>query len=194
MSSAFLARVPPPAPFRPDTRFAPYEISNPSTVSTVPLSPDPVAAAFARGVTAGEEQAKAECEKRIAASEARCAALLQKLAAAVATETEALADRLRETVLALCEGVIVPLAAEPEGLAKRCTAAAALLAQTQGERVAYLHPEDAVHVAPLLAPGITVCADPTLGRGALRLETPDGGAADGPVEWRRALAEALGAC
>ena len=45
-----------------------------------------------------------------------------------------------------------------------------------------------------LAPGLTLVPDATIERGALRIDTEDGGVEDGPGQWRQAIAEALSAC
>lgn len=180
--------------FRTDPRFTVAQSAPPPTATECGPPTDPLADAFARGIAEGAEQAGAECEAALLRSEARCAELLGALEGVVAAETEALAERLRETVLVLCDTIIVPAALHPDGLARRCAAAAAMLVRAQDDRAVYLHPDDAARVAPLLAPGLAVRTDPSLERGALRMETPDGGVEDGPAQWRRALREMVAQC
>ena len=76
----------------------------------------------------------------------------------------------------------------------RIERAVALLRRRQDESRVRLHPEDLALVAGRLPEGLMLEADPTLERGALRVETADGGVEDGPSQWRAILAEALGTC
>lgn len=193
--SSLLIAAREPAGFRADPRFGGITAAAPIAEILPKTDPaDPLAEAFERGLAEGEARARAECDRRVADTEMRCAALFQALEGVVAVEAEELRERLRQTVLALCEEAILPLAIDPVGLARRCEAAAAMLARAQDERAIYLHPADAEFVAPLLAPGIAVRPDPALERGSLRIETADGGIEDGPAAWRRALHEAFGEC
>ena len=106
----------------------------------------------------------------------------------------ALRERLRQTVLALCEEAVVPLVIDPEGLALRIDKATAMLQRSQDERRVLLNPEDLALVEGRLPAGLLVEADATVERGGLRIETPDGGIEDGPAHWRRVLVEAFGEC
>jgi flagellar assembly protein FliH len=54
-----------------------------------------------------------------------------------------------------------------------------------------LHPDDAALIEAGDAGGMVIEPDPTLERGSLVLEGPDGTVRDGPAEWRRAIAAAL---
>ena len=49
-------------------------------------------------------------------------------------------------------------------------------------------------VGKRLPEGLDVLPDPALERGALRVETQNGGVEDGPAHWRAAIAEALASC
>jgi flagellar assembly protein FliH len=69
-----------------------------------------------------------------------------------------------------------------------------MLQRSQDERRVLLNPEDLKLVEGRLAAGLIVEADANVERGGLRIETPDGGIEDGPVHWRRVLAEAFGEC
>ena len=62
------------------------------------------------------------------------------------------------------------------------------------ERVLRLHPEDFKLIARQLPADLEVLPDAALERGALRVESANGGVEDGPAHWRRAIAEALGLC
>ena len=105
----------------------------------------------------------------------------------------ALRQRLADTVAALCEQVIEPALIDHAALAERCEALATGLGESPATCALHLHPDD----VPLLAQGTidrwAIRPDPDLPRGTLRLEGPDGVLADGPEEWRRLIAGALGA-
>ena len=105
-----------------------------------------------------------------------------------------LRERLRETVVALCEDAVLPLALDIEGLGRRVEAAAALLQRKTDERIVRLHPSDHALVLPLVDPALTLVPDPAIERGSLRIDTDDGGVEDGPAQWRQAVAEALAQC
>ena len=105
-----------------------------------------------------------------------------------------LADRLRETVIALCETAIAPAALDPDALTRRVTVAAAMLARAEDQRVIRLHPEDLALIAARLPEDWHFEPDASLERGALRVEGAAGGVEDGPEQWRRAINEAPRQC
>ena len=111
-----------------------------------------------------------------------------------AEQTRALADRLRETVIALCETALAGAALDPATLARRVEAAAAMLARADDDRVIRLHPDDLKLVQPRLPADWAFAPDPLLPRGALRIEGLHGGVEDGPEQWHAALVEALREC
>ena len=57
-----------------------------------------------------------------------------------------------------------------------------------------LHPDDLAFIAPQLSQDWNVRPDPSLARGAIRVEAANGGVEDGPEQWRRTIAEALDQC
>ena len=107
---------------------------------------------------------------------------------------EELRQRLRDTVAALCEAAIAPIALDQAALMRRIERAVSLLARADDERLIRLHPDDIALLSPSFAADWQVLPDRTLERGALRVETPSGGVEDGPEMWRRAIAEALHQC
>ena len=105
-----------------------------------------------------------------------------------------LRERLRQTVLALCEETILPAAVDLEGLLARVDKATSMLQRAHDERRVLLNPDDFALVRDRLPAGLTVEPEPSVERGGLRIETPDGGIEDGPTQWRRILAEAFREC
>lgn len=160
--------------------------------------PDPLEQArldgFDEGYARGHEAARAEAailREQDARARETLSLSLRKLDEQA---TEDLRQRLITTVQALCEASLLPLALDAAGLAARAEKAAALFMRAEDERVITLHPEDLPLVRELLPEDIVLRADATLERGALRIDTPQGGVEDGPEQWRRAIAEELGRC
>lgn len=186
-----------PSGFRADARFAGLpllEAEPPVQLAEQPEAPDPVDEAFAQGFAAGYQQAQGEAETKAeqeAAAREGLALSLQRLDADL---QEHLRIRLRETIEALCEAAIAPMALDADALVRRIETAVAMLARADDDRVIRLHPEDLKLVSPRLAAEWQIEADFRLERGTIRIETASGGVEDGPATWRLALAEALQHC
>lgn len=159
-----------------------------------PAAPDPAALAWAEGHAAGRAEAAAEAEGRRLADEAARGQIELALARLDAAQEERLRQRLVAAVTALCEAALAPLAVEPDALARRAARAAAMLARADDQAVLHLHPDDLALIAARLPDGLVTAADPALERGSLRVEGTSGGIEDGPAQWRRAIAEAIGPC
>lgn len=182
--------------FRTDARFTTasehaYPMPNP-----VPEDEpeDPLAVAFAEGYAAGAAQAHAEAERQTEAEAAARELLALSFERLDRDLAEELRLRLRDTVAALCETAIAPLALDDDALVRRVERAVSMLSRADDERLIRLHPDDLALVAPRLSADWQVLADATLERGAVRVESTQGGVEDGPEQWRRAIAEALRQC
>lgn len=215
MSDA-LAPVPPPlrtvsladlgrisAGFAQDRRFFRDLVAPPSTIPETPLEQheappdephDPLADAWADGYARGLADAQEAAAQIIAEQDAARARIELSLARMDAAMQADLADRLRETVIALCEAAIAPAAIAPEGLTRRVERAAAMLARAEDARVIRLHPEDLALIAARLPEDWHFEPDASLERGSVRAEGAAGGVEDGPEQWRAAIAEALRQC
>lgn len=190
-----------PRGFTPDTRFGgelPSPAPEPEPEPEVPfveeIAPDPVADAFNSGFAAGYEQATTEALERAAADAAAQEGLALAFTRLDAVLEEELRLRLRDTVAALCEAAIAPLALDPDALTRRIERAVSMLARADDERVVRLHPEDIKLVSPRLSEEWEVEPDPRLERGTIRIESANGGVEDGPATWRLAISEALHQC
>lgn len=185
-----------PSGFRADARFGavmrvePQPAPEPAP-SEEPDGPDPLEEAFARGFAAGYEQALSEAQAKAEADAAACQGLELSLSRLDAALEEELRMRLRDTVAALCESAIAPLALDEEALLRRIDKAVSMLSRADDDRLIRLHPEDLKLVSPRLSTEWHVDADPRLERGTIRIETINGGVEDGPATWRIAIAEAL---
>lgn len=174
--------------FRPDPRFGGAGMP----VSVEEPAPDPVETAFEQGYTKGFEDAIAHASAEAAERDRqrhRIETAFERLGEAEGLKLE---QRLRETILTLCEHALKPLATDPDALAERVSRALGLLRRSADERIVRLHPDDLALIADRLSDGIRVEPDPSMARGELRIETDEGGIEDGPDQWRRILAEALG--
>ncbi len=175
--------------FCPDPRFV-----QPAALPPVAAPADPITEAQAGGYAAGFAEAEAAGVVRLGEALAARGKIELALALVDANVNEGLNQRLQQTVATLCGEVFAIAARDPDYLAKRIDAAAALLARAEDGRVLRLHPDDIALLAGALPEGLPVEPDPTLPPGSLRIEGTAGGIADGPEIWQRALAEALAQC
>ena len=167
----------------------------PPAPSEEPL-PDPLEIARAQGYAEGVAEAQALAQTENAEADQirqRLTASFEKLDAEL---SETLRQRLMDTVVALCEASLAPLAIDKQALKARVERAVAMFARADDERVICMHPKDADLVRKLLPADWVFKPDPSLERGALRVEARHGGMAaggveDGPAQWRHAIAEAL---
>lgn len=157
-------------------------------------APDPLAMAYAEGHAAGLAEARAEAEAEAIAADAARERLSFSFARLDAELAEQLRLKLHQTVIALSEATLQPLALDAGALARRVERAVAMFVRADDERVIRLHPDDAALVAATLPPDWQFIPDPTLERGALRIETASGGVEDGPAQWHAAITEALRLC
>ena len=187
-----------PTGFRADSRFAewqPVNVLEPEPVAKH-LEPevDPVSDAFMKGYTQGIETGRSEAEAAMADDMAASSRLALSFARFDEAMEEQLRQRLRDTVVALCEAALAPLAIDEDMLTRRIGVAAAMLARADDDRVIRIHPQDLELLAPRLQADWDVQPDSSLERGAIRVEGANGGVEDGPSTWRRAIAEALHQC
>jgi flagellar assembly protein FliH len=185
--------------FRSDARFTSASAGLPASAAAPSAAPhseseDPLTIAFAEGFAAGAADAQARLAQRAGADALASEGLALSFARLDAVLEEQLRQRLRDTVAALCEAAIAPLALDEDALIRRVERAVAMLARADDERLIRLHPDDIALLAPRFAADWQVVPDAALERGALRVETQTGGVEDGPDLWRRAIAEALHQC
>lgn len=149
-----------------------------------------LACAHAAGLAEGRLLAEAEFA---IAAEARAAlgASLTRLDEAMQQQ---LALRLAETVAALCEAALAPLAIDPEALQRRCINAAGMVGDGIIDASLRLHPDDIALLDPGFASTWHLVPDVALERGSVVLDMAEGAVVDGPGEWLGALREALGLC
>ena len=175
--------------FTPDPRFA---VSLPAAI---PADPEHASQrAWDEGHAAGCTQTQHAADALAADQAAARGKLELTLARLDIQQQELLRQRLFTAIEVLCAASLAPLQLDRDALAARVERAAAMLARADDERVLRLNPADIELVGDALPRGLEVRPDPALERGALRLETANGGVEDGPAHWRRAIAEALAQC
>lgn len=194
-----LNALPAASGFRASSRYGDQPgvtVLEPEPIQAVRLEPelDPVGEAFAQGYTKGYEDARAEAEAIALEDSEAAEGLALAFTRLDAALEEQLRQRLRDTVAALCEAAITPLTLDEDLLIRRVTAAAAMLARADDDRVIRVHPQDLALIAPRMRAEWDVQPDASLERGAIRVEGVNGGVEDGPATWRRAIAEALHQC
>jgi len=155
---------------------------------------DPAVEAFEQGFGEGYAAAREEYERLRAEQEAAQNEIEVAFARFNEESTLALSEKLRQTVLTLCQHAVLPLAIDCDGLVTRIERAVAMLHRAQDERRVLLHPDDLALVRNKLPAGLTAEPDPSVERGGLRIETPDGGIEDGPTQWNRILSEVFDKC
>lgn len=191
MSSLPIARLQAGGGFTADRRFLSALANRPGEHAQ---GLDPLTEAYERGLAEGRAAAEQEAMQREAERDASREAIELALYKLDREGAQDMAERLRQTVLALCEQTVLPLAIDPEGLAARITRAVTMLQRADDEKRVLLHPEDYALVAARLPAGFRTEADGSVERGGLRIETADGGVEDGPSQWRRILEEAFHEC
>lgn len=188
------AALPASAGFRLDARFSVLETPPVPQPEPDRAPEDPAVTAYADGFAAGVGKGQLEAMERERIETASREALALSIARLDRDMQEELRQRLRETVAALCEAAIAPLALDEAALEARIERAVSMLARIDDERIIRLHPDDLALVAPRLSGDWEVQPDPLLTRGAIRVEARNGGVEDGPEQWRQTIEEALSRC
>ncbi len=194
MSSLPLAQLGRLPRFSREGRFAAMFGAPPPKSAEPGAMVDPLVHAYERGYREGATKAAEEARVAEHERDAARAEIELVFAQLDAEDAERLRDRLKQTVLALCEAAVLPLALDADGLLARIERAVTMLQRAQDERLVRVHPDDLALIEARLPGTLKVKADPSVERGGLRIETPDGGIEDGPTHWRRALAEAFRQC
>lgn len=142
---------------------------------------------FAEGMAAAEKMTAAAIRDNLDAME-RLASALDRVGA---LDREALAARLRQTVLYLVTRLVGETGVSTDLLSARIEAAVQLLADTTEPVALRLNPEDHALVQGRFGGRIAASADPGLERGGFRIETRSTLIEDGPSAWLTQLAAAI---
>lgn len=182
-----------PRHFSPADRAAnPTEGWDPFDVSA-PVTPfvDPVAAAHAAGHAEGREAALAEFAATGERDRALIAALARALRADDRIDRDAVALRLRQTVLHLVARLVGDVGIAPDLLAKRIDAAADMLTDAAESAMLRVHPDDVALLEGKLPRQVFAVGDASVARGSFVLESASTIIEDGPESWIEQLAQAI---
>ena len=173
--------------FSPDLNFA---APLPELSDEAQEAEEAVARSYSAGLAAGRVAAQNEF--------AETAEVHGALAAAFTRLDEAmqqqLAQRLAETVAALCEATMAPLTLDADALQRRCIRAAGMVGDGIIDASLRLHPDDIALLDRGFASTWHLVPDAMLERGTVVFDMVEGAVVDGPGEWHAALREALGLC
>ena len=153
---------------------------------TPPTMIDPVAVAHAEGFAEGLAAAAAERERDMA-----LVAELTRGLGAARMDREAMARRLRQTVLYLVARLVGESGVSADRLAERITAATDLLADQAESAMLRLNPADVELVEGKLPATIFAIGDAHVERGGFVLEAASTVVEDGPALWLEQLAAAI---
>jgi flagellar assembly protein FliH len=142
---------------------------------------------FAEGFAAAERSA-AERGETDAKALTEIAGLLEMMSG---FDRDALATRLRQTVIFLLTRLIGEAGVPTELLTKRIDAAVTLIADSAELAQLRLNPADLVLVDGHAPARVTLVGDDRIGRGGFRIETRSTSIEDGPESWLAQLAAAL---
>lgn len=174
--------------FAPDSRFGMSAVSAAETLPPAADEEDELASAFAAGLAQGLADA-ARMSALTAQHWEKLGSAMMRLDEQAAQE---LAERLGQTVLALCESVVADAAIDAEALARRCHRAVEAL-NGAADAVIHLNPEDIAELPQDALAGRKILPDIALPRGQIRTEGGDGGYICGPDAWLREIRHVVGA-
>ncbi len=152
---------------------------------------DPVAAAHAAGFAEGVEATLAELDATGERDRALLTALTTALQADDRIDREAVAQRLRRTVLFLVTRLVGEVGISPDILARRIDAAADMLSDAAESAMLRVHPDDVALLEGKLPRQIFAIGDASVTRGAFVLESASTIVEDGPEVWLEQLAQAI---
>jgi flagellar assembly protein FliH len=155
--------------------------------------PDPelIEAARQAGYAEGLAAARAALGEAAARDQALLHALAERLGAGAGVDRNAVAARLRATVLHLVTQLVGEVGVAPDRLAARVEAAADLLAEKSESALLRVHPDDVALLDGRLPQSIFPVGDPAVTRGSFVLESASTVVEDGPELWLEQLGAAL---
>lgn len=148
-------------------------------------------AGYAIGYVKGGDAARAEMTALADRDRALLEALTQALQSNDRIDREAVARRLRETVLFLVTRLVGDIGVSSDQLAKRIETAADLLSDATESAMLRVHPDDVALLDGKLPRQIFAVGDAAVARGAFVLESASTIVEDGPELWLEQLAQAI---
>lgn len=183
-----------PKHFRPaDPEANPTEGWDPfsTVVDEVASTLDPVAEAHAAGYAEGLAAAAAASQSDSARDHALLGRLAEALGTATHVDREAMATKLRQTVLTLVRQIVGEVGVSANHLIERIDAAADLLADGAESAILRMHEADIALVEGKLPKAVFPVADAQVERGGFILESASTVVEDGPSLWLEQLGAAI---
>lgn len=157
----------------------------------VPEPQDPIDSARAEGFAEGMAMAERMAAERGEVDAQALARIAAGLEAMGVFDRDALATRLRQTVLLLVTRMIGDVGVSAEHLTGRIDAAIALLADSSEAASLKLNPQDLPLIESHIPARVAPVADASIERGGFRIETRTTSIEDGPGAWLNQLTAAL---
>lgn len=175
--------------------FSPADRSVNPTAGWDPLTPsepdtpyiDPLEVARAEGYAEGLAAARAAVDEAAERDKALLSALVEQIQSGDRVDREAVAARLRETVLLLVGKLVGEIGVSAELLVGRVEAAADLLAEASESAMLRVNPADVALLEGKLPRSIFPIGDPAIPRGSFTLEAASTIVEDGPALWLEQL-------
>lgn len=152
---------------------------------------DPLEAARNAGFEEGFAAAAQAAQDAAERDRALLLGIGDALQGAHGVDRDALAGKLRATVLALVTRIVGEMGVSSDLLAARVAAATELLADESESAILRLHPDDVALVEGKLPATVFAAGDSSLGRGTFALESASTIVEDGPALWLDQLATAI---
>ncbi len=195
-STGFAGAAPEVAPkhFHPaDPDHNPTEGWDPFTAAAEAQLPiaDAIADARAAGYADGQEAAAKQARIDLARDQALLVHLTDALGTATHVDRDAIAERLRATVLTLVRQIVGEIGVSANHLTDRIDAAADLLADGAESAILRMHAADIALVEGRLPKAVFPVADPAVERGGFVLESASTVVEDGPALWLAELGAAI---
>lgn len=195
MSDSAFRSIPVAAAASPRHGFVPgsfTRISVPATIDCLPdndFAVEPPNAIDDYGL--GYENGRKASEDAFSVERTALLALLEKANALRPEPSEELALLIGETVYRLVSDIVGQVEIDRECLARRASAAVAIIAECDNARILYLNPDD-VALLDGFETSLTIVADPSLPRGDLRIDCSAGWIEHGTSLYLEALRSELG--
>jgi flagellar assembly protein FliH len=152
---------------------------------------DPVELARAEGYAEGLAAARAAVDEAAERDKALLAELLDRIHAGDRIDREAVARRLRQTVLLLVGKLVGEIGVSADLLAGRIETAADLLSDANESAMLRVHPDDVALLDGRLPATIFPVGDASIARGSFVLEAASTIVEDGPALWLEQLEGAM---
>lgn len=161
------------------------------TVEESPEIPALVAAAHAAGYAEGTQAAAAAAQASWARDRALLTSLVEALGRAEWINRDAMAERLRATVLLLVSRLVGEVGVSAELLRARVAAATELLADAGESALLRVHPDDIPLLEGSLPGTVFAAGDAGIARGSFVLESASTMVEDGPEAWLGQLTDMI---